>query len=166
MTEPNVASLTPSQTVGPFFSDCLLRDGVACSDLAPEASADRRIVIHGHVYDGAGAVVPDAVIELWQDGARFGRIGTGADGRFEFTTVQPADVASPYISVAIFARGLLNHLYTRIYFRDTAGTADPVLIRVPADRRDTLFARDEGAGTYRFDVVLQGHGETVFFDFA
>ena len=166
VTQPNAEPLTPSQTVGPFFSDCLLRDGAACDDLAPDASADHRIVIQGHVYDGAGAIVPDAVLEVWQDGSRFGRIGTGADGRFEFTTVKPTDTGSPFISVALFARGLLNHLYTRIYFRDTDAAADPAMIRVPAERRATLYAHDEGAGTYRFDVVLQGQGETVFFDFA
>jgi protocatechuate 3,4-dioxygenase alpha subunit len=128
--------------------------------------ADRRILIHGAVYDGAGAVVSDAVLELWQDGSRFGRVGTDADGRFEFTTVKPADPDTPYISVAIFARGLLNHLYTRIYFADVSPIADPAMDRVPTERRATLFARDEGAGTYRFDVVLQGPSETVFFDFA
>ena len=166
MTQPNVAPLTPSQTVGPFFSDCLLRDGAACNDLAPEASADQRIVIYGCVYDGARAPVPDAVLELWQDGSRFGRVGTNVDGRFEFTTVKPADPDAPYISVAVFARGLLNHLYTRIYFPDVSPIADPAMDRVPTGRRATLFARDEGAGTYRFDVVLQGASETVFFDFA
>jgi protocatechuate 3,4-dioxygenase alpha subunit len=159
-----VEPLTPSQTIGPFFSDCLLRDGAACNDLAPDAPAERRIVIHGSVYDGAGNAVPDAVLELWQDGSRFGRVGTDGDGRFEFSTVKPADVR--YISVAVFARGLLNHLYTRIYFPGAVNDAtDSALARVPAERRATLFARDEGAGTYRFDVVLQGPDETVFFDF-
>jgi protocatechuate 3,4-dioxygenase alpha subunit len=161
--QPNAAP-TPSQTVGPFFSDCLLRDGAVCNDLAPDAAADRRIVIHGAVYDGAGAVVPDAVLELWQDGSRFGRVGTDRDGQYELTTVKPTD--SAYISVAIFARGLLNHLYTRIYFSDIDPSTDPVMSRVPSDRRATLFAQDDGASTYRFDVVLQGRGETVFFDFA
>ena len=165
MTQPNVAPATPSQTVGPFFRDCLLRDGAVCNDLAPEAPAAERVVICGCVYDGAGAVVPDAVLELWQDGSRFGRVGTNADGRFEFTTVEPADDA-PFISVAVFARGLLNHLYTRIYLADTNTATDPVMRRVPAERRATLFAQDEGASTYRFDVILQGHAETVFFDFA
>lgn len=164
VTQPNVP-LTPSQTVGPFFSDCLLREGVLCNDLATDASAADRIIVYGHVYDGAGAAVPDAMLELWQDASRFGRIGTDATGRFEFSTVRPTDVDAPYISVAVFARGLLNHLYTRIYFTEPA-TDDPAMARVPADRRATLFARDEGASTYRFDVVLQGHGETVFFDFA
>lgn len=166
MTQPNVALVTPSQTVGPFFSDCLLREGAVCSNLAPDAPAGERIVIHGYVYDGAGAVVPDAVLELWQDGSRFGRVGTAVDGRFEFSTVTPRDADAPCISVAVFARGLLNHLYTRIYFPNATLASDPVMTRVPAERRATLFASDEGAGTYRFDVILQGRGETVFFDFA
>jgi protocatechuate 3,4-dioxygenase alpha subunit len=167
MTMPNVHLLTPSQTVGPFFSDCLLRDGAACSDLAPDAPTEHRIVIYGGVYDGAGAAVPDARLELWQDGSRFGRVGTDRDGRFEVTTVKPVDTDAPYISVAVFARGLLNHLYTRIYFPDATGSAtDVVLTRVPAERRPTLVARHEGANGYRFDVVLQGRAETVFFDFA
>jgi protocatechuate 3,4-dioxygenase alpha subunit len=163
VTTPNVAPLTPSQTVGPFFSDCLLREGAACNDLAPDASATDRVVIYGSVYDGAGAVVPDAVLELWQDGARFGRVGTDTTGRFEFSTVKPTD--SLYISVAVFARGLLNHLYTRIYFSDVDAATDPAMSRVPAERRASLFAHDEGANRYRFDVVLQGRAETVFFDF-
>jgi protocatechuate 3,4-dioxygenase alpha subunit len=161
-----VALVTPSQTVGPFFSDCLLREGAVCSDLAPDAPAGDRVVIHGYVYDGAGAVVPDAVLELWQDGSRFGRVGTGVDGGFEFSTVKPRDADAPYISVAVLARGLLNHLYTRMYFPDADLATDPAMTRVPAERRATLFARDESAGTYRFDVILQGRGETVFFDFA
>lgn len=167
VTRPNGESLTPSQTVGPFFSDCLLRDTAACDDLAPDESADRRILVYGYVYDGAGAVVPDAMLELWQDRSRFGRVGTDGDGRFAFTTVKPADADASYISIAVFARGLLNHLYTRIYFPDVASNAtDSVLMRVPAERRATLVARDDGSSTYRFDIVLQGGAETVFFDFA
>jgi protocatechuate 3,4-dioxygenase, alpha subunit len=166
VTRPNAALLTPSQTVGPFFSDCLLRDGAVCDDLAPDATAADRIVVYGTVLDGSGAGVPDAVLELWQDGSRFGRVGTDGDGRFRFSTVRPTDVESPHISVAVFARGLLNHLYTRIYFADASPATDPVMSRVPAERRATLLARAEDATTYRFDVVLQGPGETVFLDFA
>ena len=165
MTEPNVPLPTPSQTVGPFFSDCLLREGAGCNDLAPEAPADDRIAIHGSVYDGAGAPVPDAVLELWQDGSRFGRVGTDATGQFAFTTVMP-NAEARYISVAVFARGLLNHLYTRIYFPGVDPATDPVLMRVMPGRRSTLVARDDGDNRYRFDIVLQGNAETVFFDFA
>ena len=166
MTEPNVPLPTPSQTVGPFFSGCLLRDGSVCNDLAPDAPPELRIRVHGCVFDGAGAVVPDAMLELWQDGSRYGRLGSDGDGRFEFATIKPTEADAPYISVAVFARGLLNHLYTRIYFSDVSPATDPALIRVPAGRRATLFAREEATGTYRFDIVLQGREETVFFDFA
>ena len=167
MSTPNAVPLTPSQTVGPFFSDCLLSDGAKCDDLAPDARPEDRIAVYGYVYDGAGAPVPDAMLELWQDGSRFGRIGTDADGRFAFSSALPALDPSRYISVAVFARGLLNHLYTRIYFPDNPGNAsDVVFLRVPPERRSTLIARDEGERVYRFDIVLQGRAETVFFDFA
>jgi protocatechuate 3,4-dioxygenase alpha subunit len=84
---------------------------------------------------------------------------------FDNTTTQ-----APHLSVAVFARGLLNHLFTRIYFQDEPATnADPILGRVPEGRRRTLVATLEpGAGltpAYRFDIVLQGDAETVFFDF-
>ena len=167
MSTPNVQALTPSQTVGPFFSDCLLSDGAKCDDLAPDARPEDRISVYGHVYDGAGAPVPDAMLELWQDGSRFGRIGADVDGRFAFSSVLPSVEGSRYISVAVFARGLLNHLYTRIYLPgEPSNDSDSVLLRVPVERRPTLIAHPDGARTYRFDIMLQGTAETVFFDFA
>jgi protocatechuate 3,4-dioxygenase alpha subunit len=156
-----------------------------------------RFRVEGRVVDGDGAPVPDAVLELWQanhhgrynhPGDRrdlpldpaftgYGRIATDAEGRFCFTTVKPGAVPfdaeraqAPHISIAVLGRGLLNHLYTRLYFGDEPATAhDPVLQRVPADRRATLIAQRDAATAgaevvYRFDVVLQGEGETVFFD--
>jgi protocatechuate 3,4-dioxygenase alpha subunit len=152
------------------------------------------IRISGRVLDGDGEGVPDAVIEVWQtsvsqprtdtvtrsDFAGFARVGTDASGGFAFTTVKPTrlphddtTLQAPHIDVAIFARGLLNHLFTRIYFEDEAATAtDPILAFVPMPRRATLVARldttpVDGSLTraYRFDVVLQGENETVFFDF-
>ena len=187
--------LTPSQTVGPFFHDCLLRDG-ACIDVLTTATTEGvRIRLEGRVLDGDGRAVPDAMVELWQANhhgrynhpadARplpidpsftgYGRVATDEDGSFAFTTVKPGRVPfdaerdqAPHISVAVFGRGLLNHLLTRVYFEDEpSNTADPVLLLVPAERRSTLVARraDEGEpAVYRFDVVLQGDGETVFFD--
>jgi protocatechuate 3,4-dioxygenase alpha subunit len=109
----------------------------------------------------------------------FGRVGTAVDGAYTFTAVRPGRVQyhgnvlqAPHISLAIFARGLLNHLFTRIYLPNEPSNADdPILLRVPADRRSTLIASQDssgvsdGAQAYRFDVVLQGAGETVFFDF-
>jgi protocatechuate 3,4-dioxygenase alpha subunit len=104
----------------------------------------------------------------------FGRCGTDKSGGYAFDTIKPGLVPdadgkpqAPHIVLAVFARGMLLHLYTRIYFDDEAGNAgDPVLALVPADRRATLIAkRKAGAGnTYTFDVHLQGDNETVFFD--
>ena len=189
--------LTSSQTVGPFFHDCLMREDARCDVLCAPATEGTRIRIEGRVIDGDGVPVPDAVLEVWQANAHgrynhpsdrrdlpldsaftgYGRIATDADGRYGFTTVKPGVVPfdadrqqAPHISIAVLGRGLLNHLYTRVYFDDEpANAADPVLERVPADRRATLVARrgdEEGGGgaTYRFDVVLQGANETVFFD--
>jgi protocatechuate 3,4-dioxygenase alpha subunit len=146
-------SITPSQTVGPFFAICLTRwaDG-------PTAFADG-VRIGGHVIDGAGDPVPDAMIETWQTEPEhaFARSGTDDEGRWEVTTRK-----APFIDVSVFARGLLNRVVTRIYFADEDNSADPVLQTVPEDRRGTLLAQPDGDG-YRFDVILQGEGETVFF---
>jgi protocatechuate 3,4-dioxygenase, alpha subunit len=190
--------LTASQTVGPFFHDCLMREDARCDVLCTPATEGTRIRVEGRVLDGDGEPVPDAVLEVWQANAHgryhhpadrrdlpfdraftgYGRIATDADGRYAFTTVKPGAVPydaerqqAPHISIAVLGRGLLNHLYTRLYFHDEpANAVDPLLERIPADRRDTLVARrsddaSAGAITYRFDVVLQGVNETVFFDF-
>jgi protocatechuate 3,4-dioxygenase alpha subunit len=193
------APLTTSQTVGPFFHDCLMRDDVRRDALATAATEGQCIRVDGRVQDGDGTGVPDAVIELWQANHHgrynhpadwrslpldpaftgFGRIATDDAGRFSFTTIKPGSVPftdgrpqAPHILAAVFARGLLNHLVTRMYFEDdTANAVDPVLLLVPAERRATLLARRDiaraGAGgeaRYHFDIVLQGDGETVFFD--
>jgi protocatechuate 3,4-dioxygenase, alpha subunit len=136
---------TPSQTVGPFFEICLTKWANG-----PVADPDG-VRIGGHVIDGAGDPVPDAMIETW-DGELFARAGTNDEGRWEVTTRK-----APFLDVNVFARGLLNRVVTRIYF-----SVDDVLEAVPADRRDTLVAKPDGDG-YRFDIVLQGEGETVFF---
>ena len=166
--------VTPSQTVGPFFHDCLLRADRCEGTAADDGNAELRV--EGRVIDGDGAAVPDAVIELWH-AAGFARTGTDAEGRFSFSTTRPKRVEfergamqAPHLSIAVFARGLLNHLLTRIYFDDDPSTAnDPILRLVPEARRTTLIAkRNTGEGVtpiYRFDIVLQGAGETVFFDF-
>ena len=164
--------LTPSQTVGPYFHDALLRrDAIPVDD-----SPGPRVRIVGAVYDGAGDGVPDAVIEAWQ-GNCFTRVGTAAGGVFEFTTVHPSSVPgnrgtdAPHVALVLFARGVLNQLVTRIYFPgEQANDADPVLQRVPHARRATLIAQrepsqpNEAEPTYRFDIALQGRDETVFFD--
>jgi protocatechuate 3,4-dioxygenase, alpha subunit len=186
---------TPSQTVGPFFSFGLAPEqygynfrSIAGSAVADDGTAGTRIRIVGRVFDGEGQPLNDALIEIWQADAEgryahpadprssnaafkgFGRTGTGTDpeSRFVFDTVMPGSVAgqAPHINVIVLARGMLNHLYTRLYFEDQAeaNACDPVLLSVPSERRSTLMARHEGTGTYRFDIRLQGDGETVFFD--
>jgi protocatechuate 3,4-dioxygenase alpha subunit len=190
MTAPG---LTPSQTVGPFFHIGLLR-GVH-NILAGPQTAGERIRIEGRVFDGARAPLADAVVEIWQADAAghyhhpldrgaaahdpaftgFGRCGTDESGSYWFDTVKPGRVPyagqtlqAPHISVAVFARGLLNHLWTRLYFeKEDANEADPVLRRVPEHRRATLISRRMPAGNtsvYQFDIILQGDGETVFFE--
>ena len=170
----SVLPVTPSQMVGPLFHDCLLREDRCEGPASDDGGAQIRV--EGRVIDGDGAAVPDAVIEVWH-AAGFARIGTDAEGRFSFSTTRPKRVEfergtmqAPHLSIAVFARGLMNHLFTRIYFDDDPSTeSDPILRLVPEVRRTTLIAtRDPGESLtplYRFDVVLQGVSETVFFDF-
>jgi protocatechuate 3,4-dioxygenase alpha subunit len=144
---------TPSQTVGPFFAIGL------CRETQNEVVPDGGVRIAGRVLDGAGAPVPDAVVELWQqgdDGTRWGRCGTDAEGRFEFVTERPPDGV---VDVLVFARGLLRHLATRCYFPDAI---DAVLEALDPADRETLVARED-EGALRFDVRLQGDRQTVFF---
>ena len=185
---------TPSQTVGPFFHLGLAR--AEWADLSADNPAGEHIAIEGRVIDGDGAPVPDAVIELWQANAAgrynhpddrredkpidphfrgFGRVATDSAGRFRVVTVKPGPVPgrgnalqAPHINIALFARGLLKHLYTRIYFADEAANAsDPLLSSIEDDSaRRSLLARPEGGSpaVYRFDIVLQGDNETAFLD--
>ena len=180
---------TPSQTVGPFFSHALTpQEGgtspVAGNRLANEDTNGTPIRIEGLVTDGADDPVADAMIEIWQadhsgrypDGTGhfrgFGRAGTDELGWFEFRTVKPGRTggqAAPYIWVTVFARGMLNHQFTRLYFSDEmdANAGDPLLGSLAADRRDTLIAKrtDSGAvAVFEFHIRLQGDGETVFLD--
>lgn len=158
--------------------------------LTPDVSGDR-VRIEGVVYDGDNKPINDSMLEIWQADAQgrfsdpqdkrsipnatfkgFGRCGTNADGLFSFTTVKPGQVPdadgklqAPHIVMAVYARGMTQQVYTRIYFEDEAANADDgVLAIVPEDRRNTLIARKIADGVYRFDVHVQGHGETVFFD--
>jgi len=190
---------TPSQTVGPFCAYGLTPEqygypfrALAGSVLVEGDTPGERIRIVGRVLDGAGHPVPDAMIEIWQaDGAGryahpadprgsnlrfkgFGRCGTGTDPehRFEFETIKPGRVGdgqAPHVNVILFMRGMLCHVYTRIYFDDEAeaNARDPVLAGVEEARRYTLIAARQAtpAGTvYRFDLRMQGPDETVFFD--
>jgi protocatechuate 3,4-dioxygenase, alpha subunit len=183
---------TPSQTIGPFFHDALLD-----RDYSELVSPDHPegIRIKGTVYDGAGEVVSDAMVEIWQantagrydhptddredlsldeDFSGFGRSGTDTGGEFSFLTVKPGPIPgpdgqtqAPHALVSIFARGLLKRLVTRVYFPDEeeANAVDPVLSSIEDQGlRRTLISRDEG-GALRFDIHLQGDGQTAFFEF-
>ena len=184
-----MAALTPSQTVGPFFHlgfTPLNRDRVAAPGAPGEA-----ITIQGRVLDGNGAGVGDAVIEIWQadsdgryprpegkpgesDCQGFGRIPTDQAGAFRFTTVEPGRapgpggaLQAPHLVVTVLARGLLRQLTTRIYFpNEPSNPTDAVLALVPAGRRESLIAKRAAgvANLLEWNVILQGAGETVFFD--
>lgn len=177
MTESLVA--TPSQTVGPYLSIGLLRELVPTALAAPDDPGAIRI--HGRVFDGAGAPVPDGMIEIWQadrDGRYgtkafpgFGRSGTEDAGRFEFVTVKPGRVPwpegglqAPHVAVGIFARGLLKRVVTRLYFPDEsdANGEDPVLAALSPLQRESLVAVPDG-DALRFDIHLQGPSQTTFF---
>lgn len=163
------------------------------NNLVTSDATGERIRIEGQVLDGDGKPVPDCMLEIWQADAQgrfvdpkdsralpntkfrgFGRCGTGANGEYAFDTIKPGPVPgpggkpqAPHILVAIFARGMLLHNYTRIYLDgEAANAADPVLALVPADRRATLIAKRkaDGNAVYTFDIRLQGDNETVFFD--
>jgi protocatechuate 3,4-dioxygenase alpha subunit len=184
-----MSDYTPSQTVGPFFHFGL------CFDRGPmivDPGSPRAITIEGRVIDGAGTIVPDALLEFWQADERgryrcaveprsqgvddgfdgFARVPTDADGRFRLITLKPGSVPgpngsrqAPHLLINVFARGLLTPQLTRLYFEDEqANDDDPILACVPEPRRTTLIARRAGPACYHWDLVLQGEGETVFFD--
>ena len=168
---------TPGQTVGPFFGFALPYDGDR--ELVPPTHPDA-VRLHGRVLDGHGRPVPDALLEVWQaapdgtvpqaagslrrDGFTFtgwGRASTDTTGRYSFSTLRPGG-AAPYFAITVFARGLLDRLFTRAYL---PGTPDDLLPAVPAECRQTIVARPDEHG-FVFDVRLQGEGETVFFSHA
>ena len=177
-----------SQTVGPYFRIGLIY-GKGQNNLVQEQTAGQRIRISGTVFDGEEEPVTDAMIEIWQPDANgifnheadplheqadphfhgAGRAETRHGGAYEFETIKPGgrDGNAPYINVYVFARGMLIHAMTRIYFDDEpANASDPVLSSLDVRRRATLIATRDGAGepaTYHFDIHLQGDKETVFF---
>ncbi|MFE1585783.1 protocatechuate 3,4-dioxygenase subunit alpha [Streptomyces sp. NPDC059402] len=194
-SSPEQVLPTPSHTVGPFYGYALpFRGG---EDIAPAGHPDTVTVhgyvydgegnplpdallelwgpdSEGNVPTADGSMRRDPASGgfLGRNGVEFtgfGRIQTDANGHWYARTLRPGarGLSAPYLSVCVFARGLLVHLFTRIYLPgdESALAADPLLARVPAGRRDTLIAAEEGRGTYRFDIRLQGEGETVFLEF-
>jgi protocatechuate 3,4-dioxygenase alpha subunit len=174
---------TPSQTVGPYLAIALRwADGPY---VVPEGTPDA-FWIRGRLLDGAGAPIDDGIIESWQPDAHgrfpsepdaapfrgFGRSSTDGQGQWELHTVKPGRIrdadgslAAPYLSIAVFARGLLKPAWTRLYFGDEAdaNAGDAVLALVEPDRQRLLVAERDGRD-YRLDLRLQGPDETVFFD--
>ncbi|WP_300683612.1 protocatechuate 3,4-dioxygenase subunit alpha [Nocardioides sp.] len=171
---------TPGQTVGPFFHYGLPYEGDRDLVLPGSAGAIR---LSGTVYDGHGAPIPDALIEIWQarpDGTisqahgsirrdgwtftGFGRASTGRDGSYSFSTLTPGPTEEgkpAFWAVTLFARGLLNRLFTRAYLPGPATDADPFLASLTAAERASLIATPDAQG-FVFDLHLQGEAETVF----
>lgn len=177
---------TPGQTIGPFFH-CGLPFPGDCALVPPGRPGAVRL--HGFVYDGAGDGVPDALLEIRQAdaagtvpaapgslrraGAPFtgwGRSSTDSGGRYWFSTIEPGATRqgrAPFFAVTVFARGLLNRLFTRIYLPadESMLRLDPLLGGLDPQRRAGQVAVRETDGSLRFDVHLQGAQETVFLSF-
>jgi protocatechuate 3,4-dioxygenase alpha subunit len=166
-----------SQTVGPYF-----RIGLQYLIDRAAAQANGGLIIRGQVLDRDGAPVSDAMLELWSPACDktsapegipngFLRVATDVDGAFAIALARPSPVPisggssqAPHYLVLVFARGLLRQLITRVYLDDEPSNgADPVLLSVPEDRRRTLIARSDETGVFRWDIILQGANETVFF---
>ncbi|NUR75693.1 MAG: protocatechuate 3,4-dioxygenase subunit alpha [Thermoleophilia bacterium] len=151
---------TPSQTVGPFYAIGLCRR-------AENELVHGGIPLTGSLLDGEGEPVTDGLIEVWDPvDRRWGRSGTDSDGVFSFVVAKPRarGADAPHLLVFVFARGLLRHQLTRIYFPDEreANTADPVLSSLEELDRTRLVAEHDDGGL-RFDIHLQGELETIFF---
>lgn len=193
MTQPlDILRETPSQTAGPYVHIGCLPFFTGITSIYPEdlgrspirdGAKGQVITITGEVFDGTGWALRDAMLESWQADAAgiypgqpgadpavtgFCRFAADADsGEFTLRTVKPGRVGkmAPHIALWITARGINIGLQTRIYFEDEDNSADPVLARIEHRQRvPTLIAKKTGPGTYRFDIRLQGEGETVFMD--
>lgn len=154
---------TPSQTVGPYYAIGLCRRP---DDQLVPPDDPASVRLHGRLLDGAGDGI-DGMIEVWDGNARrWGRSGTDSEGMFGFTVAKPEPFPgeAPRLDVYVFARGLLKHQLTRVYFPDEAeaNAADPVLSQLPEQDRATLVAVPED-GALRFDIRMQGDRATVFF---
>ena len=155
---------TPSQTVGPFYSIGLSRGPQ--NELA-DRSDPFAVRLTGQLVDGQGAPISDGMVELWDAvGKRWGRSGTDAEGRFSFVLARPEALPgeAPRLDLFVFARGMLRHELTRIYFPDEeeANAADPVWSTLDEAGRSTLVPEAED-GVLRFDIRMQGDRATVFF---
>ncbi len=183
-------ALTPSQTIGPFYFGTIIN--AYHHQLAPPGVAGERIELALTLYDGAGAIVPDGLFEMWQANSHgrynhpedrrnlpldagfdgYGRASTDTRGCARFSSVKPGRVPwpqggmqAPHINISIFARGLLNRVATRLYFDgDPANAEDPVLKMIAPERRATLHAKRDDKGMWRLAIHLGGPKETVFFD--
>lgn len=177
---------TPGQTIGPFYGFALPYEG---GEFLVDRSHPQAVRLHGTVYDGHGDPIPDSMLEIWQADADgnisqapgslirdgytftgFGRVAVDNAGHYDFTTVNPGPTdpgKAPFILMTVFARGLLNRLFTRIYLpEDTEALAqDPLLSSLPEERRRTLIAERGDDGSLRFDLHLQGQDETVFLSY-
>ncbi len=192
MTKP--LTITPSQTIGPFYAFCLTRAGydspiLATGSLVTDDAVGERITIKGQVFDGNDAPVPDSMIEIWQaDGEGrfagyhpalknskfkgFGRTPCDDGGRFMIETVKPGRVLTrdgvlqaPHLALCIFGKGLNRHLYTRVYFDDeNSNDTDQILSTLPTDLRPTMIAKSSSNQTYEIVIRLQGKCESVFFE--
>jgi protocatechuate 3,4-dioxygenase alpha subunit len=181
---------TASQTVGPYLHIGL--GWLTIDRIAPPGCPGQHVRLGGRVLDGDGVPVTDALVEIWQADANgryahpedtrevpltpgfrgFGRVPTDAEGRFRFCTIKPGPIAdsqggfqAPHLLASVFMRGLLKRLVTRVYFPDEPRNGeDQVLRLVPVERRGTLVARAVASDELEWDIILQGAGETVFFE--
>jgi protocatechuate 3,4-dioxygenase alpha subunit len=183
------STITPSQTVGPFYAYCLTPTAynfpaLSSNMLATEDAVGRRITVAGHIYDGDGEPVPDGLVEIWQaDGEGryaghhpalknslfkgFGRTECDANGRFLFETVMPGRVMTrdgtlqaPHLALSIFGKGLNRQLYTRLYFAGEASNeSDPVLSSVPPELRPSLIAQRSASNENAYEFVIRLQGK-------
>ena len=182
---------TSSQTVGPFFAYGLTAQqyqydfpSLVSGDLRKKDLVGQKINVKGQVIDGNDTPIHDALVEIWQADPNgnydtnpngkffgFGRMGTGSEDfvGFNFKTYKPGKTepnSAPHINITVFARGMLNHLFSRIYFSDEEeeNKKDLLLNEIDTSLRPRLIAEKENENEYRFDIYLQGDKETVFFD--
>lgn len=182
---PKTHEPTAGQTVGPFFAFGTRYDRM---NQVVHPHSPGAVVLGGTVYDGAGAPIPDSIVEIWgadSDGTisrkrgaihrddhtftGFGRTFTTDEGHWEFWTRNPGAEPgkAPFFAVIVYARGLPDKLHTRIYLPDDEDllAADPLLSSLDADERASLIATRTPDGHLHHDIRLQGDRETVFLVF-